>query len=118
MATELMLTFETETAAQANQYAADLAQHLKAAAPAVDARQRRTDPNAQDFGASIVLILGAPAVVALAKGIADWLRMSQTAKSKLVIRDKNRNTVIEIDNARSSDLRALLEGKLGDAVGR
>ena len=118
MTTELLLSFETDNLALANENADALAQHLQMAAPTVTTERRRSDPNAQDFGATLVLILGTPAIAALAKGVADWLRMNQDANAKLVIRDKQGHAIVEIDNVRSGDVRALLEGRLGEAVGR
>jgi hypothetical protein len=118
MPAELLITFETTDLALANENAEALAQHLGMTAPMVRTEIRRSDPNAQDLGASLVLVLGAPAIVALAKGIADWLRMQQLPQSKLVIRDREGIAIVEIDNARSCDIRALLEGKLGEAIGR
>lgn len=118
MPTELTLSFEDVSLAEASEYAADLRQHLTTVAPGVQATARRADPNAQDMGATLALVLGAPAVVVLAKGLATWLRMRQESKAKVIIRDAAGNVLVEIVNVRSADVRALLEGKLGDAVGR
>lgn len=115
---ELFLGFESVSVAEANEHAANLMEHLMLVAPGCQADQHRTARNAQDFGATLVLVLGAPAVVAVAKGISDWLRMREMAGSKVVIRDKDGNIVVELNNIRSADVRALLESKLGDAVGR
>jgi len=118
MATELTLSLEDVSLAEASAFVDDLRQHLTTVTPGVRATARRADPNAQDMGSTLVLVLGAPAVVALAKGIADYLRMRQESKAKLIIRDVAGNVLVEIHNVRSADVRAVLEGKLGDAVGR
>jgi hypothetical protein len=47
----------------------------------------KDDKNTQDFGATIAIILGTPAAIALAKGLADWLR--RQAGKTLTIEDKS-----------------------------
>lgn len=69
--------FEEVNAAQANQYAAQLREAILESSPEVDAKIVKDSSITQDFGATIVLILGAPAVVIVAKGIADYLRRSR-----------------------------------------
>jgi hypothetical protein len=113
---EIIVCFDGTTAAEGNVLADNLKRHLGQVAPHVSGKRRRNDGNAQDMGATLVLLLGAPAVVALAKGIADWIRMRPQAR--LTIRDKAGNVILEIKDAKSSDVRALLEGKLSDVVGR
>jgi hypothetical protein len=64
------------TAAEADTAAADMAAFLK---DAVTDRQQfqvdrqRTKPGSQDFGATLVLVLGTAAVTAVAKGVRSWL---------------------------------------------
>lgn len=116
METELILSFDTESTADGNIDVEDLQRHLELVAPAVRTEQCRSDADAQDLGATLVLILGTPAIIAFAKGVADWLRMRE--KTSLVIRDRKGNTIVELKDARSTDVRALLEGKLGDVIGR
>lgn len=113
---EIIINFDGTTASEGNILVDNLKLHLAQVAPHVSGERRRNDGTAQDMGATLVLLLGAPAVVAIAKGIADWIRMRP--QSMLTIRDKAGNVIVEIKDAKSSDLRALLEGKLGDVVGR
>jgi hypothetical protein len=75
----LTLSFEGADVAEANRFAAELAQRLRDADAPIDGREARADPSAQDFGATLVLLLGAPAVVALAKGVSAWLAMRPNA---------------------------------------
>ena len=116
MTTEFTIGFVDANSADAGTYAADLKDHLAMVAPDVQARQLRTDPHAMDMGATLGIVLAAPAIVALAKGIADWLKM-RGSKPKLVIyRDGKK--LIELDNMPGDDVFELLEGKLGEVVGK
>ncbi len=117
MSTELLISFPDESLDEAGSNIADLKEHLAMVAAGIETHQRRADPNAQDMGATLAIVLAAPAVVAVAKGIADWLKM-RAAKPKLVIRNKEGQSILELDNMSTGDVRALLEGKIGDAVGQ
>lgn len=117
METEFFITFPNEGPNIAGENVIDLQKHLAAVAPNVNLDRKKTDNNSQDIGTILTVILAGPAVVALAKGISDWLA-KQASKPKLIIRDGQGNTIVELDNMPSKDVRALLEGKLGEAVGR
>jgi hypothetical protein len=117
MGTELLISFSDVSLDEAGSNAEDLKRHLEMVAPGVEAEQRRTDSRAQDMGAILAIILAGPAVVAVAKGIADWIRM-QGKKPGLVISNSEGKEILRIDDMSSGDLRALLEGKIGDTVGQ
>lgn len=70
-----IITFDNISPADANHYAEELKNVLLDATSDVEVQRRRSDPRAQDFGATLVLILGAPAAVAIAKAIGDWLTL-------------------------------------------
>lgn len=58
----------------AESLAAELGREVKDEGRPVQPRVVRTDPTAQDFGATLVLVLGTPAVLILAKAIRDWAK--------------------------------------------
>jgi hypothetical protein len=68
-----IITFEGVSPADAHLYAEELRDALLDATPDVKVDRRRDDPHTQDFGATLVLVLGAPAVVVIAKAIGNWL---------------------------------------------
>lgn len=70
-----IITFDNASNAEANRYASELRDMLLDAAPDVEVDRRRDNPNTQDFGATLILILGAPAVVAIAKALGNWLTL-------------------------------------------
>jgi hypothetical protein len=117
MGTELLISFSEVSLDEAGSNAEALKTHLEMVAPGVEAEQRRTDSRKQDMGAILVIILAGPAVVAVAKGIADWIRM-QGKKPGLVISNAEGKEILRIDDMSSGDLRALLEDKIGDTVGQ
>lgn len=68
---KILLNFPGLTADRANRYAQSLQQELRVGD--VEAEQSRTDSESQDFGATLVLILGTASVTAVAHGIQAWL---------------------------------------------
>jgi Effector Associated Constant Component 1 len=111
MATDYLLTlsFEGADVAEANRFAAELAERLRDADAPIDVRETRADPSAQDFGATLVLVLGTPAVIALAKGVSAWLAMRPNAKVTL----KGRDGTLIASGLTSADARAVIEERFG-----
>ncbi|MBO0789549.1 MAG: hypothetical protein J2P36_01175 [Ktedonobacteraceae bacterium] len=70
-----IITFDTADAADANRHAEELRQALLDASPDVEVYRRRDDPDTQDFGSTLVLLLGTPAAVAVAKAVGDFLAL-------------------------------------------
>jgi len=72
---EIKIRFEEVTVAEGGQRAEELRNELLdiGAVGNKDIEVAKDDPQTQDFGATLVLVLGAPAVVVLAKGIKDYL---------------------------------------------
>lgn len=71
----IIIGFGNASKADANIFADDLRGVLRDAAPDVSVEPHRTERGAQDFGATLILVLGAPAVVAIAKALGDWLKL-------------------------------------------
>lgn len=68
--------FANVSKAEADAYAADLADYLRSTVPQQDLKvdRERTSATSQDFGATLVLVLGTAAVTAVAKGVQAWLK--------------------------------------------
>jgi hypothetical protein len=52
------ITFDNASAAEANRYAEELRHIILEASPDVTVQRQRDDPHSQDFGATLVLLLG------------------------------------------------------------
>jgi hypothetical protein len=74
---EYVIRFDDVAAADANRYASELREAILDASQDVKVERRRDDPYALDFGATIVLVLGTPAVVAVARAIGNWIERSR-----------------------------------------
>jgi hypothetical protein len=73
------ITFDNVSEADADRYAAELRNFLLDVGPDIGVERRREDPYTQDFGATLLLILGAPAIVATVNRIGDWLALRNKA---------------------------------------
>jgi hypothetical protein len=70
-----IIKFDGISDAEANLYAEELRDLLLDACSDVEVNRKRNDSSTQDFGATLVLILGTPAVIAVAKALGDWLML-------------------------------------------
>jgi hypothetical protein len=68
------------SAGESDAAADDLESRLKGLKEAEEVTRVRDSKSHQDFGVSIAIVLGAPAAVAIAKGIADWLRARENGE--------------------------------------
>lgn len=70
---EYIITFDKSSVADANRWASELKEVLLEATPDIKVRQQNTHPYSQDFGTTLVLVLGTPVVVVVAKALGNWL---------------------------------------------
>lgn len=68
------IRFDHLSVADASIKAQGLRQAVLEASGEAQAKIVKDDPSTMDFGATLILVLGAPAAVAVAKGISDYLR--------------------------------------------
>jgi len=72
-----------------NVYAEDLRSSLEESLEAGGRlERRRSNPESQDFGATLVLVLGTSAVTAIAQGIRTWLARNSGVSIDIVVRGK------------------------------
>jgi hypothetical protein len=79
-----IIRFDGMERPNAGQAAESLRRSLQEVDPAIQAKRIRTDSEALDFGSALAVVLAAPAVVTLAKGISNWLARSRTSKLTVI----------------------------------
>ena len=99
----LVLSFPNTPKDRANIFADDLRKELKRVAPSLTVDKQREREAAQDFGATLAVIVTSAAVTALAKGIANFI-----AKHGTTIKIKIGNDVVEAKGVESHDAALLL----------
>lgn len=67
------IRFEDVSLDEAGKKAVALRRDLLDVSPDIRVDIQKDDPSNQDFGATLILVLGTPAIIAIAKGIADYL---------------------------------------------
>jgi hypothetical protein len=85
--------------------ASDLTRALKAGDPASNVTRKPTDDNRMDAGATLLLILGSGAAVAIARGVRSW--MGRWRNASLVFSDGSRK--LEVHNVTSDDINRIIE---------
>ena len=108
---ELIISFEELTGAEAGVEAQRLQEVLLDSAPGVNVTLKRERSDTMDMGATLVLLLGTPAVIAVAKGIAAYIKQRGSRPGKVAIEQRNADgtsRVIFID-ADSADIAKIAE---------
>jgi hypothetical protein len=105
MGDQFKIGFVGTSSAQGNRYAESLLRTLRDVDPAVQIERARTRQDTQDFGASLLLVLGTAAATAVAKGIANWMgrnsgaRIEITTDGKVIGTDLDSRDVAKIAEA-------------------
>lgn len=104
---KLIVHFDETSQARANQYASELRENLlDLYLQDVSVDVVRESQNTMDLGGILEIVLAAPAVVALARGIQAWLSKRPTASIRIVRPD---GTVIAIAAEDSRNLAKIVE---------
>jgi hypothetical protein len=106
-----IITFDTVSAADANRYAEELRQALLDTSPDVEVQRRRDDPRTQDFGGTLVLLLGTPAASAVVTAIGNWLALRNRASITIKRGTDEQIVVQNITSKKASELAQLLLNK-------
>jgi hypothetical protein len=77
------MTFPSADPAEANELAEALSSALATDVPGTPVERVKADQGTQDFGATIIVIVGSAAATQLAKGVAAWLKARGDARLKL-----------------------------------
>jgi hypothetical protein len=100
-----LLSFVGVSPAEANHYAEELREILLDATDEIDVQRQRENPLTLDLGASLVLIMGTPALVAAVQAIGNWLQKRRSASLTIVTSEKK----IVAENLTNKDVAQLLE---------
>lgn len=100
-----LIEIEGNESANISQYAGELKNTLLGASSEVEVEQNRADNEAQDFGSILVLILGTPEAVVLARAFRDWLNRRDGVK--IHIKTPEREVLLE--NVTARDASKILE---------
>jgi hypothetical protein len=102
-----VISFDEVSPDDASRYADELSNALLDASADITVQRRRDDSHAQDFGTTLVLLLGTPAAVALTRTITNvienWLRLHHNA-SITIKRDDEQIVVRNITSKQAAQL--------------
>lgn len=99
----VIIKFPGVTDDEANQFAGNLSAELSEDIVGVEATPARTRRDTQDFGATLVLLLGTASATAVATGIKNWLTRKGT-KADFYSRDGKH---VLLENVQSKDIREI-----------
>jgi len=104
---EIRIQAEDDRAAQ--QATRSLADHLREVSGVLSVDRHKDDHGTMDLGVIVNVVITSGATLALARGIADWLRL--TPKSNLTITHdlKTKSIKVEVNNINSADAVRILE---------
>ncbi len=109
---QYVISFDNLSPAEAAQYAGELRDRLLDTSPNVSVEFERDAQNTMDFGATLILMLGTPAVIAVADGIRRWLSSRPTAQISV----KTRHGEVLITGLTSADAAKVGPDKIVEAL--
>jgi hypothetical protein len=108
------ISFATATPADASRLAEDLARFIQTSVDGAEASVGGGSSDSMDFGTTVVLVLGTPAMIALAHGVASWIK--RQGDPELVIKTKNGSVTVkgglDLDAKRDLIIAAFDKGAL------
>lgn len=104
----VIISFPDEPKDKANVLAERLRSDVKRLAPEVETERQRESGDAQDFGATVAVVVTSAAVTALAKGVANLI-----SKYRTKVTVKIGNTYIEATGIESKDASAIVKALQG-----
>lgn len=106
--------FESSSPAHANRAAGELRRFIRsAAAGGVEVEVHKDDRETQDLGSTLVVLLGTPALVAVARGIRDYVAKTG---DRVVIETPDGTVVARGDAAQELDVAAAVAALRGQGA--
>lgn len=94
------IRFEGLDAVGAGRAAESLRRSLQEEKPEIIATRVRTDADLMDFGTALSVVLTAPAIIELAKGLSNWL--ARTHSSRVTVTGPDGVTIVENISSREA----------------
>jgi hypothetical protein len=93
--------------------ARNLSDYLATDVGQAEISRKRSDPRNQDFGATVVIILGTPAMISIARGISKWIARNRDVKITMTRTNKEGSTQeITVDGHAGSRVEEIVRGFL------
>jgi|GraSoiStandDraft_40_1057318.scaffolds.fasta_scaffold112290_2 hypothetical protein len=98
-----IVTFEGVSPSDANRYAEELRNALLDATADIAVQRKRESPQTQDFGSTLILIVGTPAVGAVVTAVSNWLQLRKnasltwkTADGEMIVQNISSKNAVEL----------------------
>jgi hypothetical protein len=102
------ISFDGAPSSDAGRFAQELQDVIRRSQKDLTVTRHKTDPNTQDIGTVLSIILTSGATLALAQGISDWIRLR---KSSLIMRENGEVIATGITGEQTVRLVELLKAR-------
>jgi hypothetical protein len=105
---EIWVSFPDASSADANVFAQTLSDDLRDSARELTVNVRKDRSDTQDFGATLVLVLGTAAATKVATGISRWIARHSGTRVLLKKKDGTELLIEDADSASAAKIAAAL----------
>ena len=114
MVSEHLISFNGLSSAEANIAASSLREALMdLGLSGVSVRVERQSTTSMDSGTALALVLGAPAAVAVARGIANWLTREGDRAGEVIINTRAGSVLVRGPASKTADVAAIVAALTG-----